>query len=155
MSKHIQAYFKSEDQAEGARTSLLPYETEQLEVGALDRSIGRNSNILVPLLPLNGSGVDTGGTYGSVGVPGTVSAQGVVPVVAMAGRTDDNEPVSGERERAQGDVPGSGPVVDVTRTDEGDYDDLKYVLTAKVRDNDYDDIVRKLRMQGAYVEHLD
>lgn len=153
MSKHIQAYFKTEDQAEGARTSLLPYETEQVEVGSLDRTIGRNSNILVPLLPLNGSGVNTGGTYGSVGVPGTVSAQGVVPVVAMTDRTDDNETTGGERTQAEAAEP--DPVVDMAHADDGDYEDLKVVLTAKVRDADYDAIVRKLRMQGAYVEHLD
>jgi hypothetical protein len=35
-----------------------------------------------------------------------------------------------------------------------DYDDLHYVLSAKVQDEDYDEIVHKLRSNNAYVEEL-
>ncbi|WP_410772541.1 hypothetical protein [Fontibacillus sp. BL9] len=159
MAKHIQAYFRSEDQAEGARTSLLTFEMEQVEVSSLDHSIGRSHNILVPLLPVNSTTTNTGGTYGAVGIPGTVSAQGVLPVVAMGDKDAEDGKINGERVDTERDRPDFDseldPVTDVTGISDDDYRNLKYVLTAKVRESDYDDIVHKLRLQGAFVEHLD
>ncbi|MEK5477415.1 hypothetical protein NYE70_10695 [Paenibacillus sp. FSL R5-0407] len=159
MAKHIQAYFMSEDQAEGARTSLLPFEMEQVEVSSLDHSIGRSHNILVPLLPLNSTTTNTGGTYGAVGIPGTVSAQGVIPVVAMGDDDSDDGRINGERVDTERDRPDFDseldPVIDANNFSDDDFSNLKYVLTAKVKETDYDDIVHKLRSRGAFVEHLD
>ncbi|WP_435924515.1 hypothetical protein [Paenibacillus sp. DYY-L-2] len=159
MSKHIQAYFKSEDQAEGARTSLLPYEMDQVEVSSLDHSIGRSHNLLLPLLPLNSTSVNTGGTYGAIGVPGTVTAQNVLPVMAVRDQDERDGLVNGERpdpdlDRASRDSE-LAPVMDVTGATDDDFDNLRYVLTAKVKDEDYEGIVHKLRTHGAFVEHLD
>ncbi|GAA0138084.1 hypothetical protein YSY43_49250 [Paenibacillus sp. YSY-4.3] len=152
MAKHIQAYFKNEDQAEGARTSLLPFETEQVEVGRLDQSIGRDTNILVPFVPVNNSA--TGGTYGAVGYPGAAGGQGFVPVVmpnsTIADGDRDNEGAMEGRERDE-----VNPVVDLNDFGDEDYDSLQYVLSLKVRDQDYDDVVHKLRSQGAFVAQLD
>ena len=36
-----------------------------------------------------------------------------------------------------------------------DYDDLRYTLSVKVRDEDYDQIVHDLRANNAYVERFD
>lgn len=159
MSKHIQAYFQSEDQAEGARTSLLPYEMDQVEVSSLDRTIGRTHNILLPLLPVNSNSVNTGGAYGSIGVPGTVTGQSVLPVMAMRDGDDKDGTVNGERpdpdlDRVSRDSE-LAPVMDINGATDDDFDNLRYVLTAKVKDEDYDGIVHKLRTHGAFVEHLD
>ncbi|MEF2968901.1 hypothetical protein V3851_24240 [Paenibacillus sp. M1] len=157
MTKHIQAYFQNEDQAESARTSLLPFEMDLVEVSSLDHSIGRNHNLLVPLLPLN-NGYSTANGVGVVGMPNTISAQGVIPVAALGDSDDEERMINGERADTEKDRPDFdselSPVVDVTAADD-DYENLKYVLTAKVKDAEYDDIVHKLRTHGAYVEHLD
>ena len=51
------------------------------------------------------------------------------------------------------DLPGDGwREADVT---DGDYDDLRYTLSVKVRDEDYDQIVHDLRANNAYVERFD
>ncbi len=159
MAKHIQAYFMSEDQAEGARTSLLTFDMDQVEVSSLDHSIGRTHNILVPLLPVNSTTTNTGGTYGAVGVPGTVSGQGVLPVVTMGDNDGVDGKINGERVDTEIDRAGVDseldPIVDVNGVNDKDFENLKYVLTAKVKETDYDDIVHKLRSRGAFVEHLD
>lgn len=153
MAKHIQAYFKSEDQAEGARTSLLTFEMEQVEIGSLDRSIGRSQNVLVPLVPMNSAATNTGGAYGTAGIPGAVTGQSVMPPAMIQDRDEqirNGERVDDGHERLQ-----SEPVVDVTDVDDKEFNELKYVLSAKVSDADYEDIVHKLRTHGAFVEHLD
>lgn len=63
MSKHIQAYFCSEDQAEGARSHLIPYGIEQLEVGKLEKGIGRSSNLLVPFAPIQNATSTASGLF--------------------------------------------------------------------------------------------
>lgn len=152
MAKHIQAYFKSEDQAEGARTSLLSFETEQVEVGRLEQSIGRDANILVPFVPVSNSAA--GGTYGAVGYPGAAGGQGFVPVVmpnsTIADGGGDHEEAMARKERDETD-----PVMDLNDFGDEDYDSLQYVLSLKVRDQDYDAVVHKLRSQGAFVAKLD
>lgn len=152
MAKHIQAYFKSEDQAEGARMSLLPFETEQVEVGRLDQSIGRDLSLQIPFVPVNN--IATGGTYGAVGYPGTSGGQGAVPVVtpssSLADGGRDDEEGSEETKRQEADFAGG-----LNDLGDEDYDSLKYVLSLKVRDQDYEAVVHKLRSQGAFVAKLD
>lgn len=152
MAKHIQAYFKSEDQAEGARTSLLSFEAEQIEVGRLEQSIGRDSSILVPFVPVNNSA--TGGTYGAVGYPGAAGGQGVIPVVAPNNALSD-EDIEGEQSARGREMQEADPVVDLNDFGDDDYDSLKYVLSVKVQEKDYDAAVHKLRSQGAFVAKLD
>ncbi|AZK46549.1 hypothetical protein [Paenibacillus lentus] len=152
MAKHIQAYFNSEDQAEGAKTSLLSFETEHVEVGRLEQSIGRDSSILVPFVPVNNSA--TGGTYGAVGYPGAAGGQGVIPVGAPNSSLSD-ENVDGMqsargRERQEADS-----VVDWNDFGDEDYESLQYVLSVKLQEKDYDAAVHKLRSQGAFVAQLD
>lgn len=149
MSKHIQAYFYSEDQAEGARSSLIPYGLEQLEVGKLEKGIGRSSNLLVPLAPIqNVNSTASGGMIPSSGFAGTTSTQGTVPFIINtddinASSNEDNKD-SKEDNGLQGDI----------MNDEGDLSSLRYVLSAKAKDQQYDEVVSKLRTLGAYVEAL-
>lgn len=59
MTKRIQAYFSTEDAAEGAKTALIPYGVEGIEVSALtdplDTGGNNRRNILMPLAPYNTS----------------------------------------------------------------------------------------------------
>ena len=138
MSKLIQAYFRTEDEAEGARTTLMTYHTEQLEVGALQGGIDRGVNVLVPLIPWGtGAGTGTPGT----GNIGTVGAHGAVistrsPVSDDSGLSDDD-------------------FVETDDWKDSDFDELRYVLSVKVNDEDYEEIVQKLRKNHAFVERFD
>lgn len=76
MAKQIQAYFRTEDEAEGARASLQAYRTEHLEVGALDETLGRETRVLIPLVPYNNTGsVSTGGSAGAAIPAGVLMAR--------------------------------------------------------------------------------
>lgn len=149
MSKHIQAYFSSEDQAEGARSSLIPYGLEQLEVGKLEKGIGRSSNLLVPFAPIqNANSTASGGMIPSSGFAGTTSTQGTVPFVI----NNDDVNASSNEDTKDG-VKDNGLQGDIIN-DEGDVSSLRYVLSAKARDEQYEEVVSKLRTLGAYVEAL-
>ncbi|MFS0872091.1 hypothetical protein [Paenibacillus xylanilyticus] len=147
MAKHIQAYFRTEDEAEGARTSLQTFRTEHLEVGQLDSAIGRDRRIMLPLVPYNTAG--GAGTNGAMGVgtaPGVPASENVVPVVSNVDRNADRGPRDNVNE--------DGDLLDAADVSSDDYDDLHYVLSAKVQDEDYDEIIHKLRSNNAYVEEL-
>ncbi|MBR2563361.1 MAG: hypothetical protein IKE29_01900 [Paenibacillus sp.] len=149
MAKHIQAYFRTEDEAEGARTSLQTFRTEQLEVGQLDAAIGRDTRVMIPLVPYNtaAGGVGTNGAMGVGAAPGAPASENVIPVVSDVDREAERDP----RNRVNQD----GDMLDAADVTTGDYDDLHYVLSAKVRDEDYEEIIHKLRSNHAYVEKLD
>ncbi|WP_438347079.1 hypothetical protein ACP8HI_15270 [Paenibacillus sp. FA6] len=128
MSKQIQAYFQTEDQAEGAKTSLLAFKTENLEVSKLENAITRDTNLLTPLVAISPSdNMNTIGTLGMSGAGGVVG-NNIVPIVM------DNDPQS-----------------DMT-TD--NFEGLNYVLVVKVEDENYDEIVQSLRRNNAHIEAL-
>ncbi|WP_059051874.1 hypothetical protein [Paenibacillus senegalimassiliensis] len=152
MTRHIQAYFSTEDKVEGARLSLLPFEVEQVEAGYAEDGLSDNDRIRFPFLPVNTGGASgaTGanvGNQGAVPLPGTIrEGTGALPGLAVAGlavnEPDDEELAqrgNRENEEPRGDV---------------NPDDLKYVLSAKVKEHDYEEIVKKLRGQGAYISDL-
>ncbi|KKO52262.1 hypothetical protein [Paenibacillus sp. DMB20] len=145
MSKQLQAYFRTEDEAEGARTTLLTYKTEHLEVSPLQEPVNRGVNILVPLIPWHGSGtgsaVPSSGTVGGAGAPAAIVG---TRAVTDGERTED-EPVLQDPD----------DWVDATDLSDVDLNELRYVLTAKVSDADYEEIVRKLRASNAFVERFD
>ncbi|AJS57547.1 hypothetical protein [Paenibacillus sp. IHBB 10380] len=149
MAKHIQAYFKTENQAEISKTTLLTYKTEHLEVSKLTNAIGRRSNVLIPLVANDPSGnVFTGNVVGVGSTMGSVTPGNVVPIVERSDTANSNVPDE-ENTDEQGALLESG---DVTMDD---YDDLRYVLVAKVEDIHYHEIVQKLRQNGAHIESLD
>lgn len=152
MTKHIQAYFSTEDQVEGARLSLLPFEVEQVETGYAEDGLTENDRIRFPFLPVNTGGASGAmganvGSQGAVPLPGTIrEGSGALPGLAVAGLTV-NEPENEEpaqRDNREADEP------------RGDVDpgDLKYVLSAKVKEHEYEEIVKKLRDQGAHISDL-
>ncbi|AOZ91873.1 hypothetical protein [Paenibacillus crassostreae] len=146
MSEQIQAYFQTEDQAEGAKTSLIGYKTENLEVSRLETTIGRNRNLQLPLVAFNPSGNIN--TAGSLGVPGTggIAGNNIVPIMDDI---DDRSDVESES-----NINKTGDLTDAGDVDTNDYDNLKYVLVAKVEDEHYDEIIQKLRQNGAHIEAL-
>ncbi|MFE6078303.1 hypothetical protein ACFVQB_28045 [Paenibacillus sp. NPDC057886] len=147
MTKHIQAYFRTEDEAEGARTSLQTFRTEHLEVGQLDSAVGRDKRILVPLVPYNtAGGVGTNGAMGVGAAPGVPASENVIPIVSNVDRDTER----GTRDNVNED----GDLLDAADVSSADYDNLHYVLSAKVRDEDYEEIIHKLRSNQAYVEEL-
>ncbi|WP_054958129.1 hypothetical protein [Paenibacillus dakarensis] len=141
MSKQIQAYFRTESEAEGARTSLQTYHVDQLEVGQLQESLGQRPNLIVPLVPwsLTGTG---GGAMGTGTATGTIG-NGPGAVVPVVPRPDD-VPEADRDDWVDGDA-----------LSDSDYDDLKYVLSCKVSDAEYEEIVQVLRRKHAYVERFE
>jgi hypothetical protein len=146
MSKQIQAYFQTEDQAEGAKTTLIGYKTEHLEVSKLENSIGRKANPIVPLVAMNPSG--NMGTSGAIGVTGTggITGNNVVPVVV--GNDIESDTTKGSNVSEQSDL------TNAADTTKDNYEALNYVLSAKVEDEHYDEIVQKLRQVNAHIEAL-
>ncbi|MFC7681319.1 hypothetical protein [Paenibacillus sp. GCM10028914] len=145
MSKQIQAYFRTESEAEGARTTLQTYSIDHLEVGQLHENLGRSTNIIVPLVPWNITGV--GGTApGSGAAGGAAVAPGAVLGTKDLPGTERSEDLP-EPERDEW--------VDRADLTDSDYDNLKYVLSGKVNDADYDEIVQVLRKNNAYVERFE
>ncbi|MBP1999014.1 hypothetical protein J2Z69_000033 [Paenibacillus shirakamiensis] len=155
MSKHIQAYFQTESQAEGARTSLLSFETDNLEVGRLDHEITRGNQILDPVDPDTASSpIIGGGVFGAAGLTGTTAPQTVVPFVTTNNDTVDHAEANYEGVDRERDVHQQDRREDSVVKQSGSTEDLKYVLSAKVKDEEVDDIVQKLRENGAHVEVL-
>lgn len=150
MAKQIQAYFKSENDAESAKTALLTYKTENLEVSSLEGTLGRSNNILVPLVPIGGGsgGSQTGGAQGAVGTPGPLYDGNVIPIVESdeAAKNRDDRHARTDHDRG---------LLDSGEVELNDYNDLRYVLVAKVTNEHYEEIVTKLRNVGAYVERFD
>ncbi|MFB5678731.1 hypothetical protein ACE3NQ_21935 [Paenibacillus terreus] len=147
MPKQIQAYFKTEDEAEGARTSLQAYRTEHLEVGQLDGTLGRDRRLLIPFIPYNTAGsMNTGGAAGAAAASSGYGDR-IVPVVSN--RSDEGV----RRNELDAHTPGLLDATEVFSSE--DNDKLQYVLSAKVDDADYEEIVHKLRANHAYVDRFD
>ncbi|MFK4303560.1 MULTISPECIES: hypothetical protein [unclassified Paenibacillus] len=150
MEKQIQAYFRTEDEAEGARSSLQAYRTEHLEVGALDDALGRDTRVLIPMLPYN----NTGTAGAAIPVAGAYS-ENIIPEAENGeadrgtARRDLNEDRSGTTDHDTGLLHATDVYIN------GDQDELRYVLSAKVNDADYDEVVHKLRSNRGYVAQLD
>lgn len=152
MTKNIQAYFQSEDQVEGARISLLPYRTKQLQVGHVEDSAAASDNLLVPLLPVSTGTISTGGSPGTAPIPltGTMrGGQSILPVIAIGDR-NAGDTLNGEQSEAVNGEHHMDPVMYTVDTNDRPQG-WKYVLSAKVQEMDYDSIVSKLREQGAYI----
>ncbi|MFD1989190.1 hypothetical protein ACFSGI_04420 [Paenibacillus nicotianae] len=148
MTKHIQAYFQTEDQAEGARTTLQTFNVKQLEVGRLPHQISQSGKVLVPLVPI---ATNTGGAVGTAGAPSGAGPGGIVAPTAIIENREDR--LEGE------DSPHSDNDNDsaysASNATEKDYDDLKYVLSASVMEADVEHVVQALRTNNAFVEILD
>ncbi|WMT40053.1 hypothetical protein RE628_22470 [Paenibacillus sp. D2_2] len=144
MSKYLQAYFRNEDEAEGARASLMAFQADDVEVGRLSDSIARSDLTALAFYPMSNNGfiVGTG--------PATLSAQGLYHLVDM----EDGEVRGGQNEI---DADQENTVRDDALDDvaAGEMDRFQYTLSTKVSDDQYENIVHKLRSLGAYIESTD
>ncbi|MCL6460219.1 MAG: hypothetical protein K6T85_19695 [Gorillibacterium sp.] len=146
MSKKIQAYFHTENDAVAASTRLQAYGLEQLEVSELPESIDGNVPLLIPLgagLAPGPSGIGGGIPVGNVGAAGSSTAAG--SVIAGLGRDED---------RGTSDA-GSGVGIDQDDSSaffNGDRADIRYVLSAKVRDEVHDEVIEIIRSNNGYIE---
>jgi hypothetical protein len=123
MSKHIQAYFHTENEAEHVKTLLQTYNVETLEVGKLDQGYQGEGRVILPVMAM-GSDTSTG-----TGV-GDGSGTGFAPAAVMGGVDDDDLDLDGHH-------------------------DLHYVLSAKVLEEDYEEIRNLVRHNRGHVERVD
>ncbi|MFD1772837.1 hypothetical protein [Paenibacillus rhizophilus] len=142
MTRRIQAYFRTEDEAEGAKTALLSFDAEGLNAGALTDPLGEDRRLLLPLMPPNNL-AGSGSTFAAFG-----AAPAAVPVVT-ADNNADRAPLSGDDSLGTDDL----------RADRmysgGDLDHLHYVMEIKASDEDFNAVVHTLRSKNAYVEIFD
>lgn len=150
MSTRIQAYFRTEDEAEGAKTALIPYGVDNLEVSPLTDplSTDRNyrNNIMIPLVPYNNSAMTSGGGYGSAGGAGGAGPIVGAPLVAAIDATDGPDALDN---RSAGDVRSGLDFSD------DDYDNLRYVMEVKVDEAKQTEVIEALRRKHAFVEIFD
>ncbi|WP_028596059.1 hypothetical protein [Paenibacillus assamensis] len=138
--KHIQAYTRTENEAESLRIPLISLGIQQqhIEIGRLEEPFGQGQLLLAPI-PSNPGGVSYAG--GSAMHP---AGSGVGVVI----NNDETE----RSEQSEGQVPGI--VEDERYPEEREQapDDLSYAISVKVDVNHYIEALKLLRRQGAYVE---
>ncbi|KGE18249.1 hypothetical protein [Paenibacillus wynnii] len=145
MTKRIQAYFRTEDEAEGAKTSLISYNVKGLEVSPLtdplDSGARGNRNILVPLVAYSNTSM-SGGLAGVGGTTGSVAGNAaILPAIAAVDPTDD-----------KGINLKDGEVRNDTEVTDADLDNLHYVMELKVPRENYLEVIETLRNKHAFVE---
>lgn len=153
MTKRIQAYFSTEDAAEGAKTALIPYGVEGMEVSALTAPLdngGRNRrNILIPLAPYNTATTGAGGVYAAGGASSPAAGATIVPAVADIDGPDRPDEVRAEEADVAGEVHNGDELKN------SDLEHLNYVMDLKVAESQFNDVVNALRRKQAYVEVFD
>ncbi|MDT3426646.1 hypothetical protein J2Z22_002172 [Paenibacillus forsythiae] len=142
MTRRIQAYFRTEDEAEGVKTALLSFDADGLDVWALTDPLGQDRRLLFPLMPTNNL-AGTGSTFASFG-----TAPAPVPV-ASGDVNEGRAPLSGEAFLGSDDLRADRMYAD------GDLDSLRYVMEIKVTDEDFNAVVHTLRSRNAFVEIFD
>jgi hypothetical protein len=125
VSRHIQAYFETENEAEHIRTLLQTYDTESVEVSRLDDGYLGGRNIIVPIAAV---GTDSANTGSGLGVNG--AGAGIAPFTAV-GALDEDE------------------------LDADAHHNLHYVLTAKVLEEEYEEVRNLIRHNRGHVERVD
>ncbi|AFC33142.1 hypothetical protein PM3016_6517 [Paenibacillus mucilaginosus 3016] len=127
----IEAYFHTENDAEDVRIKLQAYPVDSIEVGELAEPLDRGVPLLLPFALAGGTtGTATGAGYlGGVGAVNT-GADAAGAYVGL--RTADD---------ALHDRDGDG------RDDR----ELRYVLTANIGSEAYEEVVDLLRRSGAHV----
>ncbi|SDD62057.1 hypothetical protein SAMN02799630_05643 [Paenibacillus sp. UNCCL117] len=136
MSKHVQAYFHNESEAEHVRVLLQTYPIQHVEIGAIQEAPDRNF-LLLPLGATVGSGdVAVGATGAAYGAGGGAGSQAGA-AAAFVGLN--------EAERMGHD----------DNRDGVDDRELQYVLSAQVQAADYMQIVELIRSNGGAVLQVD
>lgn len=152
--RRIQAYFRTEDEAEGAKTALLSYKVEGLDVWPLTDPLSNNGGGRSFLLPLVPYGANLGGSSTAMGASaatypaGTHAGVLVPPVIAgedgkLFGKDDD---LSDKEIREHNKDPEHSELSD------SDLSQLSVVMELKASDEDYNEVVHTLRGKNAYIE---
>ncbi|WP_281885033.1 hypothetical protein [Paenibacillus sp. YYML68] len=128
MSKHLQAYFHTENEAEDVRILLQTYAVEQIEVGQLQSTSGDDANFM-PYSPSLGS------ANVAVGVP-----------ALGAGNNTNGAP---------GFMPVFFNLDDEVGEDGGGFRGFSYVLSALVEDRDFEKVVDVVHSNGGRVLKLE
>jgi len=147
VSKDIQAYFRNEDEAEGARASLMALQANDVEVERLSDSLAHSDGSGPAFFPMSNNGFIVGSG------PGMMTAQGLFQVADLGdgelhidldgGNSEDSD----HADTLRNDV--------LDDTESVDTDRFQYTLSAKVSDDQYENIVHKLRSLGAYIQSVD
>ncbi|MEK4352767.1 hypothetical protein MKX41_18115 [Paenibacillus sp. FSL R5-0475] len=149
MTRKIQAYFRTENEAEGAKIALISYKVDGLEVWPLTDPIGEDRRILFPIAPFSNTTL-AAGTVGTLGTGSTPAAGAMLaPGVAASETRDESEThYSVDEDQVSADV-ADGELED------GDLSKLRYVMDLSVAEENYNEVVETLRGKGAFVEQFD
>ncbi|MFC3745362.1 hypothetical protein [Paenibacillus sp. GCM10012306] len=144
MARRIQAYFKTEDDALGAKTALIAYNVEGLEVWPLDDRPGQDRRFLLPVIPLGNSALAAGGfsISGTSGAPGAGAA--------LVASTGIPETVDDAESRGL-----SGNAGEDNELSDEELGELRYIMELKVEEDRYNEVIQILRGKQAYVERFD
>ncbi|OXM82830.1 hypothetical protein [Paenibacillus rigui] len=130
--RQVLAYFYTENEAEDVRLKLELYKHEQLEIGALPEALDRGTPLLLPFAFAAGSssGPVGGGYAVGSGSSETASAGAFFGLTSLDAEEHDRNR-DGIDDRA-----------------------LLYSLSVRVREEDYLEVVDKIRRSGGHVAHI-
>lgn len=149
MTRKIQAYFRTENEAQGAKTALISYQVDGLEVWPLTDPIGDDRRILSPIAPFSNTSIATG-TVGSLGADSTPAAGAMLlPGVSSSETGDESETNYSVNEDHVSAAVADGELED------GDLSELRYVIELSVAEENYNEVVEILRGKGAFLEQFD
>lgn len=143
--KQIQAYTRTENEAESLRTQLVTVDATNIEVGELEASVDGKALLFAPIATNNLNGSTYTGGVGSFAPAGIIFARDDDNIAASAPPAADS--IGEEADFSPAQVSISEPTAAP--------DDLRYVVAAKVEQSHYDEAVRLIRENGGYVEKLD
>lgn len=150
MTRKIQAYFRTENEAEGAKTALISFKVDGLEVWPLTDPIGEDHRFLFPIAPFNNTSIASG-TVGSLGTASTPAAGAAVVLPDLNDYETRDQP---ETHYSVDEDQVSAEVVDEDIEDV-DLSDLRYVMELSVAEENYNEVIETLRGKGAFVEQFD
>ncbi|WP_379134974.1 hypothetical protein [Paenibacillus sp. sgz500958] len=135
MTRRIQAYFRTEDEAEGAKTALIAYNVEGLDVWPLTDPLDQGRFNTTAM---------AGTAVGTTGGSGSPPAAAIVPGFTSSEVFDDRD-----HRAPDGEIRESSDVRD------GDLKNLHYVMELKAPEEHYNEVVHILRGKHAFVEVFD
>ncbi|BFH12471.1 flagellar basal body rod protein [Paenibacillus melissococcoides] len=137
--KRIQAYTRTEDDAETMRTRLTAAGAANIEVGELGGPFVSKQMLFAPFITGNANGSAYNGGISAVGPGGLVTT-----------RDDGQEALTTTPATELTDNEGGADTASSERREPPD--GLRYVVTATVEEGDYDAIVRLIRENNGYFE---
>lgn len=137
--KRIQAYTRTEDEAETLRTLLVAAGAMNIEVGEREGPLASKQMLFAPFVTGNANGSAYSGGVSAAGPGGLVTTRDsgqeaitTTPVTKLTDSEGEADITSSERAEAPGG--------------------LHYVVAAKANEAVYDDAVRMIRLNGGYFD---